>query len=424
MNNPLDLHRRALLGAAFAAPMIGSMPAFAKATRSIHGTTSEAFGSVRDAFALAQAVDPGGAQLCIYHRGECVVDLWTGHDPIKGRDYTADTVAILNSCTKGVMSTLTHIFVRRGQIDLDAPVARYWPEFAAAGKGQITVATMLAHKAGLSAFPADAGIDVEALLDWDRCVTTLANMEPLWTPGTAFRYHAVTFGFLTGELLRRVTGKRPHQLVAEELRQPLGIRLWLGDFPAEEEVNFAPQFSSLPPPPSSAASPYAVLGADAQAPVVRASMAGASLPTDLRPLLNTRRAHLAEIPASGGIANARALARMYAATIGEVDGVRLLDAKTVDRARTLQTAGLGQPPPLDRIPVPHPLRFGVGYELRRSNVPMPSNAFGHTGAGGRLAFADPERGIAAAYVCNNSLWKALTDTDARWSWTAALARIA
>jgi len=378
----------------------------ARADDLIGGIVAPGFEPVREAFRVAQATDPGGAQLCVYRRGRVVVDLWTLRDRAHARPFGPDAITVLNSCTKGVMASLIHMLADAGRIDFDAPVARYWPEFAANGKGAITVATLLSHRAGLSSFPADVPLTPKDLADWDRCTRLLAGMAPLWEPGTAVRYHAITFGYLAGELVRRITGEHPAAAVAGRLRGPLDLRLWVGDLPVREEARFAPQF----PVPS----------ADPGAPP---SASALSLVGGLMAFLNTREGHLAEIPAASGIGNARALARMYAALITGVDGrSSWLARATIDQARALQTAGLPAPPggPTPR----HPPAFGLGYELPRSNVAMLGpGSFGHTGAGGRLAFAHPETGVAAAYVCNNGLWDSANATDARWSWTSALAAV-
>ena len=172
------------------------------------GTVAEGFEPVRDAFAEAQSRDEGGAQLCVYRHGKRVVDIWAGTDKLKNRPYTADTITILMSCTKAVAAICVHMLAQRGLIDYDAPVARYWPEFAAKGKASITVRDILAHRSGLMAFDEESGIGFgRELFDWDRCTAALANMEPWWKPGTAYSYHALTFGYLAGEIVRRVSGK-------------------------------------------------------------------------------------------------------------------------------------------------------------------------------------------------------------------------
>jgi len=169
------------------------------------------FARLGDAFGEGQAKDSGGAQLCVYAQGRKVVDLWTGRDRANDRPYTDETVTLCFSVSKGATATMAHMLAERGRLDFDKPVAAYWPEFAANGKAEITVADVLAHRAGLSSFDPDSGIGIADLGDWTRCVDALAGMQPLWKPRSAFSYHAVTYGFLVGELIRRITGKMPGQ---------------------------------------------------------------------------------------------------------------------------------------------------------------------------------------------------------------------
>jgi CubicO group peptidase (beta-lactamase class C family) len=413
----------ALIGGGYAA--LAARPALAQQSPPpVQGDVARGWESVRAAFAQGQANDPGGAQLCVYRHGRRVVDLWTGRDLVKDRPYTADFVTNLDSSSKGVTTTAAHMLVRRGLLDMDAPVSRYWPEFAANGKADMPVKYLMSHKAGLFVFPPESGIVAMELLDWERCTRALAGMAPLWPPGSAFRYHPVTFGYLVGELVRRQSGKSVGQFVADEFRGPLGLRLWLGDLPEREEAAYAPQFTRLPDPPAGAMLERAKAeGVDLDNPLVKAVLRGyGGSEQAVIGFLNSRAVHLGQMPAANMIGNARALAKLYAAVIGEVDGIRLLDDKTIEKARTPQTDGLGQPPPLDRLPVSMQLRFGLGYELDRPNVPLiGSKSFGHTGAGGKYAFADPESGIAVAYVCNNRAWVYGQGPDTRWvPWIKAI----
>jgi CubicO group peptidase (beta-lactamase class C family) len=393
-------------------------------TMQIEGTVAAGFEGVRAAFAAAQADDPGGAQLSAYRRGEQVVDLWTRRDTPGGRPFTGETLSVLMSCTKGMAATVAHRLAERGAIDLDAPVARYWPAFAAGGKAEITVSDLLSHRAGLAAFDPESQIGVSQMLDWNASTTALAQMAPLWPPATAFAYHAVTFGYLVGEVVREVTGKSIGTVFAEEIAAPLGLDLWIG-LPEAEEARVAPQFGGgAAMTAEQHQAMLTTLGLDPSLRIVKAMLGAPGDPEANNRFMNSRAAHAAEIPAGNGIGNARSLARMYAATIGEVDGVRLLGSDAVNRARRPQTDGLGGPAPLDRLPNDYPLRFGLGYELHRAGSPMLGpGSFGHTGAGGRLGFADPESGLAVGYVCSNMAWEYLRGPDARWTpWLGALRR--
>jgi CubicO group peptidase (beta-lactamase class C family) len=384
----------------------------------VAGTVRSGFEAVRDSFAEAQTGDKGDAQLAVYQRGQLVVDLWTNNDPT----HTGDSISILMSTTKGVAATCAHLLSQQGLLDVDAPVAQYWPEFAANGKQDITVRHVLTHSAGLFGFPVEAGIGAEELMDWDRCVTVLARMAPFWEPGTAFAYHAVTFGYLLGEVIRRITGRTAGQFFASEVAKPLSLDLWIG-LPESEEHRVAEQFSSLlAPSPEQVREMVQELGLDTTDPMVRTMLVSFGVPDVFIRLLNTRAGHAAEIPAGNGIGNARSLAKMYAALIGEVDGVRLFEAETLDRARLVQTHRLSVPKPIAAIPQDFPLRFTLGYEAARPGLPMLGDSgFGHAGAGGRLAFGDPDTGAAVGYTCTNMAWDAARGPDARWSpWMAAL----
>jgi CubicO group peptidase (beta-lactamase class C family) len=326
------------------------------------------------------------------------------------------------SCTKGMTATVAHVLVERGLLDVNAPVSQYWPEFSAQGKHEIPVSYLLSHKAGLAAFPPESGIGPMELLDWARSTQALADMEPLWSPGTAFAYHSLTFGHLVGEVIRRASGRTVGRYFAEEIAQPLHLDLWLG-LPENEEEHVSRIFTTLQE--ASSEQQLAMLrsaGIDTEERIVKVMVGGGFDGESINRFLNSRPGHAGEIPSGNGIGNARSLAKMYAATIGEVDGVRLLQSASVDRARIPQTDTLTSPAPFDKLPMQHPLRFALGYELERSGVPMLGDtSFGHSGAGGRLGFAHPASGTAVGYVCNNAAWNYMAGPDARWiPWTEAL----
>jgi CubicO group peptidase (beta-lactamase class C family) len=335
-------------------------------------------------------------------------------------------LSVLMSATKGVLATAAMMLVQRGLLDPDATVATYWPEFAQNGKSALLVSQVLAHTAGLAAYPPEVKIGIKELLDWNKPVTALAEMEPLWPPGTATAYHALTYGYLVGELIRRISGKSVGRFVADEIATPLKLDLWIG-LPADQEERVAPQYSTgneiLAEQVEALLKAF---GIDPNARVVRALMATAGTAEDANRFMNSREAHAVEIPAGNGVANARSLAKMYAATIGEVDGVRLLKPETIERARRQMNAGLNLPDPLSRLPKLDFHLFGLGYELPRLATPMlGEGSFGHTGAGGRLGFAHPESGIAAGYICNNMSWDPMSGPDPRWvPWLEALSDVA
>lgn len=364
----------------------------------ISGEVAPGFEPVREAFAanFEQHGDIGAA-VCVYWHGRPVVDLWGGvADPETGRPWTQDNLQLVYSATKGATATAAHMLVERGMLDLDAPVATYWPEFAANGKAEIPVRWLLSHQAyrrpGHAAPPAEA-------LAWDPMAAALAAQRPQWTPGTAHGYHGRTWGWLVGEVIRRVSGRSPGRFFADEIAGPLGLDFFIG-LPESERERVS-LMAYRPPTVDLTTVPEASLPED-----VREQVAAWRDPNSLsnRAFAVTDPAAIdfdspevqaAELPSSNGIGTARALARMYAALIGKVEGVRLLSAKTLASAVSEQ-AGWKD------VVLLSPSRFGTGYMLPTDDNPMTGpNAFGHTGRGGSLAFADPGHGIAFGYVMNH-----------------------
>jgi len=392
----------------------------------VHGTTARGFERLREAFAEGQKHDNGGAQLCVYRHGKKVADLWGGEDKVAGRPYTDKTITVCFSVSKGATATMAHMLAERGALDFEAPVAKYWPEFAANGKAKITVADVMAHRSGLNAFDPDDDITIKDMNDWSRITDALAKMAPLWEPGSATSYHALTYGFIVGEVIRRITGKTPGTFFADEITGPLGLDLWIG-LPEREEPRVAHHYSEAAGLNlEQMKGLLGMLGINTTTRSARAMLKGAQDIGGGMAFINSRAGHAAEIPAGNMIGNAASLAKMYAATIGEVDGVRLLNAETVKRAMKVQTAGLVAPGDFVKLPSPSPHVYGLGYQLTRMAAPMlGEGSFGHDGAGGRIGFAHPESGIAVGYVCNNMLWDGQTGPDARWvPWTKALMDIA
>ncbi|QUQ68790.1 serine hydrolase domain-containing protein [Kutzneria sp. CA-103260] len=338
----------------------------------VYGEVAPGFEAVRDAFAKAQAPDPGSAQLAVHRNGRPVVDLWTGPE-----SFTGDSISVLMSVSKGLTASCAHLLAQRGLLDYDRPVRDYWPEF---GKPEITVRHLLSHTAGLPAFPPEIGY-VE-LLNWDLCVGALAAMTPMWRPGTELEYHAVTYGFLVGEVIRRISGRSVGTFLREEFAEPLGLDLWIG-LPASELDRFVNEFTTLPNPD----------------PAVE--------------VLNNPAVLAAELPAANGVGNARSLARFYGALIDS-----LFTEKTLDRATVVQTDGL----PSHGEPGEFPVRFALGYEAPRAGSPLlGGSSFGHAGLGGRLAFADRASGLSVGYTCTNMSWEPETGPDPRWTpWLSAL----
>ncbi|MFD9267644.1 serine hydrolase domain-containing protein [Streptomyces goshikiensis] len=365
----------------------------------ISGEVAPGFEPVREAFAanFEQHGDIGAA-VCVYWHGRPVVDLWGGvADPETDRPWTRDTLQLVYSATKGATATAAHMLVERGMLDLDAPAATYWPEFAANGKAEIPVRWLLSHQAGLVAL--DKPLPLAEALAWDPMAAALAAQRPQWTPGTAHGYHGRTWGWLVGEVIRRVSGRSPGHFFADEIAGPLGLDFFIG-LPASERERVS-RMAYRPPAVDLTTVPEASLPED-----VREQVAAWRDPNSLsnRAFAVTDPAAIdfdspevqaAELPSSNGIGTARALARMYAALIGEVEGVRLLSPETLASAISERASGK------DEVLL-SPSRFGTGYMLPTEDNPMTGpNAFGHTGRGGSLAFADPEHGVAFGYAMNH-----------------------
>ncbi len=272
-----------------------------------------------------------GASVAAMVDGRMVVDLWGGYlDESRTREWERDTIVNVYSTTKGMVAVCAHRLVERGLLDVDAPVTRYWPEFAAAGKETLPVRYLLCHKAGLPAIREQ--MPRGSLYDWDAMAAALARTEPWWEPGTKHGYHAVTFGFLVGEVIRRVSGKSVGAYFRDEIAKPLGVDFHIG-LAAEHDVRTADLLAA--PPPEQGSEQYRLLTEMFGQPE---SMRVKALinPIDLAipGVVNTREWRAAEIPASNGHGNGRALARFYGALArgGTLDGVRVLEEGTIDRA--------------------------------------------------------------------------------------------
>lgn len=352
---------------------------------------------------------PGGAAVSVFHRGECVVDLWGGYKDDQGTLWTQDTMAPSFSTTKGVAATLLHIYADRGLIDYDARVAHYWPEFAQAGKAQITVRQVLAHQSGL--YHIRQMIDhVDRMLDWKYMIKAIETAAPAHPPGTRTGYHGLTFGFLVGEIIQRVTGKKFSDLVQKEIARPLRLDgLFIGT-PARE----IPRAATLLFPESTQRLSRSSLGDRLESGASRLSrlLRRIGVDSDLSSLFDalaprgvssfdfgSPESLRVAIPAANGLFTARSLARMYAllANGGEFDGVRLLSRETLAEATTLQA-------PTGKLSViPFDMRWRLGYHGVATTRGIPRKGFGHFGFGGSGAWADPTRDLAVALIVNSGL---------------------
>jgi CubicO group peptidase (beta-lactamase class C family) len=364
----------------------------------VHGRCEPAFAPVRAAFAeLIASGTEVGAALAVHVGGQPVIDVWAGHaDAERTRPWDADTLVNLYSIGKAVSAVCVLRLVDAGVLDLDAPVAHYWPEFAQAGKAQLPLRFVLAHQAGLPAVarPLPPG----SALRWDVMTTALAEQEPWWPPGGWHGYHVNTFGFLLGEVVRRATGKTLGAYLRDEIAGPAGIDFFFG-VPDALDARCAVM---IPAPPGPETEEYQRFFA-----IDPASLSGFDLmrlnayrnPRELSGtgVINTREWRAAQVPSTNGHGNARAVARLYSALAGDgtLDGVHILSPEMTSDAIVEQVYG-------EDMVLRRRTRFGLGFQLtmpERRLGPGP-RAFGHFGAGGSLGFADPERGVAFGYAMN------------------------
>lgn len=356
------------------------------------GTVEPGFEPVRDAFVANFANHAEvGAACCIYLGGRRVVDLWGGTTTAGGgAPYEPGTLQVVMSSTKGMVSVAAHILAQEGRLNFDAPVTDYWPEFGAEGKERMPVRWLFSHRAGLAAI--DRPLSLEQVLAWDPVVAALEVQRPLWEPNSTHGYHVGTFGWLAGEIVRRASGMRVGQFVAERIAGPLRLDLWIG-LPESKTSRVSP---IIPPPPPAPGAPIDDMTRRLLDPTTLLHRAFAN-PFVPPAAFNDPAFFAAEVPPANGITDARSLARMYAACIGEVDGVRLLTPDTVDRATRVQSAG-------EDLVLGYETRFATGFQLSFPFRPMlGEGSFGHYGMGGSVGFAHPGRGVAFAYVMNQML---------------------
>ncbi len=376
--------------------------------RHIHmdGTIHPDFHPVADTLKNQLRSHRGGAAVCIYHRGQCVVDLWGGYSDDNYTPWQRDTLAPSFSTTKGVAATLLHICADRGLVDYDARVADYWPEFGQAGKEDITLRQVLSHQSGL--YHIREMIDhIDRMLDWEHMIAAIERTPPAHEPGSRTGYHGLTFGFLVGEIVQRVTGRDFSSLVQSELAKPLGLDgLFIGT-PERELVRGAelifPDYTRRLS--QSRLSHYLEGYARAMSRLLKS----AGVDTDLVSLFealgprgvsefsfDAPETLRVAIPAANGMFTARSLARLYAALAngGELDGTRLLSSRTLGEATTLQA-------PTGRLSViPFDMRWRLGYHGVFTTRGIPQQAYGHFGFGGSGAWADPQHELGVALIVN------------------------
>ena len=375
----------------------------------IHGTCDPKFGRVKDAFAENFASHGEvGASLSVVAEGEVVVDIWGGYaNEAETRPWERDTIVNVYSTTKGITTICAHRLVDQGLLDIDAPVAKYWPEFAQAGKENIPVRYLLSHTAGLPAMR--KFLPAGSASNWDLIASTLAETEPWWEPGTKHGYHAVTFGWLVGEVIRRISGKSVGAYFRDEIAEPLGIDFHIG-LPEEHDARVADIIPSAMPT-MDPNNPMAKVMMD---PTSMNFMAFMIAPEALQPgFVNSREWRAAELPAANGHGNARSLARLYGALAadGRLDGVQVLSPEAIKAATVEQAYG---PDAIIFFPMRYALGFMLDFPEGEMQISPTGALFGHAGMGGSFGYADPEARIGIGYTMNK-MNMGYGEMDPRWA---------
>jgi CubicO group peptidase (beta-lactamase class C family) len=382
-------------------------------TSTLEGSVHPDFLPVAEALRRQVQSYPGGAAVCVYHQGECVVDIWGGVRSADGQAWERDTMSPSFSTTKGVASTLVHIMVDRGLLDYDDRICTFWPEFGRAGKKSITVRHVLAHQSGLYHIRQMID-DAHRMLDWEYMIHAIERARPMHRPGARTGYHGLTYGFLVGEILQRVTGRPFSQLVQEEIAEPLGLDgMYVGApegvlhraadllWPDPVVGRTLPRWITRPL--TDTLSTLAKIGPAIHLPGFQidvGSLLDALAPRGIGSFdFGANDTLRVAIPAANGLFTARSLARMYAALAegGEIDGVRLLSRSTLERATEPQGEGRR------RVVVPFDMRWRLGYHGVATTRGIPRRAFGHFGFGGSGAFAAPSRELAVGMIVNSGM---------------------
>lgn len=360
----------------------------------VAGFVAEGFEKIQNSFEeiISQAPDSGAA-VSIWHKGKNVVNLWGGLANKESKAaWNEDTKVVVFSSTKGLMSLALAQLFQAGKFSYDDLVIKYWPEYKGAGKDKTTIGQLVSHQAGVPFFAGD--IQPDQVIDWDYMIFQIEQEAPVWEPGSAYAYHAITHGWLTGELIRRVSGMSAGQYLAKEISSPLNADTWLG-LPGELESKVAPSYAH-----ADLTSFFVDLkekNTDAGNFLIRSLTLGQAFSMNLvgkNEGFNSQAVHAAEFPGAGGISTAHGISKIWSSVVHETDGVRLLNDETVQFVTKVQSEGK----PFTDLEPPYS-KFGMGFQLdSAARGYLTQSSFGHDGAGGQCAFADPEHKIGFAFV--------------------------
>ena len=390
----------------------------------ISGYCEDNFLEARNIFekSISSGFELGGS-IAVEVQGKKVIDLWGGYlDHTQSKAWEENTLVNVFSTTKGIAAICLLQLIEKGLLDIEKPVCEYWPEFSVNGKENIPVKYLFCHKAGLCGVrePLESG----AFSNWDLITSELAKQEPLWEPGTAHGYHAITYGHLVGELLRRIDGRTIGQYFKEEIAEPLNLDFWIGlpdsEFDRVSDIYpsksgllqyLFPFLTKLPRFVLPGRAKFLLDFGDTSKPV-GAAFNNPPVSSNKGLEANTKQWRNAEIPAANGHGTARSIAKLYGilANGGSRDGIHVLSPETIEKGRQTQSDGK------DLVLGGMRTRFGLGFMLGTENVSMGPNpnAFGHGGAGGSLGFSDPDNNISLGFVMNQmhqgiTAWKTATD---------------
>jgi CubicO group peptidase (beta-lactamase class C family) len=360
----------------------------------IEGFVAKGFESVQQRFAaiIAQAPESGCA-VSIWHKGQNVVNLWGGTaDKDAKSPWVEDTKVVVFSSTKGLMSLAIAMLYQEGKISYEDLVVKHWPEYKGDGKDGTTVRDLVSHRAGVPFFADD--IEEDQVVNWDYMVSKIEQEPAMWQPGTQYAYHAITHGWITGEIIRRVTGMSPGQYLAQHISSPLKADTWLG-LPAKLEDKVAVSY-----PHQDLTKFFVDLMEKDTHPgnfLIRSLTLGNAFSMSLvgkNKGFNSTAVHQAEVPGAGGISTAHGISKIWSSVVHETDGVRLLSDETVEYVTAVQSEGK----PFTNLEPPYGA-FGMGFQLDSpARRYLTGSSFGHDGAGGQCAFADPEHKIGFAFV--------------------------